>query len=490
MKRYNGSITVFVSLCLAVCILFVQTALESARIPLLRANICTALDTALTSLFACYDGDLCDEFGILLLSPEDLPDFKKMDEILRSEIESNLNTRSGRFIVGGNLLRLNLQSVSVQPVIKTCNMGAEPFSRCILEFMKYRSVSALLSDVIQQLDFVDKGEKAKDTQKAQEEMEPDIEELMKQYPEDPEESSDSGEDPVKSLEEALDGSFISDIGRLKENGILNLVVPSPGAISGKRTSRLGYPSVMINDEGSGIFAAEDVLSNFLISEYVMEYFRCYTSEKKGPELEYEVEYIISNAASDRGSLEACVNKLLLLREGMNILAITRSSSLKAQASEYAGLLAGWTGIVPIVEFVKYLIISAWAYAESVVDMRTLLSGNKVPLIKSPEEWTLALENVPELVTGGFKGIGSCEKGLSYEEYLRLLLMTVGIKEKSARIMDMIQCRLQVYKPRFHMTECCYAVEADAVVTAIPVFLRFRNINSSIYLFRTRSSRMY
>ena len=49
--------------------------------------------------------------------------------------------------------------------------------------------------------------------------------------------------------------------------------------------------------------------------------------------------------------------------------------------------------------------------------------------------------------------------ISYEDYLRLLLLTVGQEEKSYRAMDVIQRQMEQTEPGFRLDQCVFSCEA-------------------------------
>ena len=46
--------------------------------------------------------------------------------------------------------------------------------------------------------------------------------------------------------------------------------------------------------------------------------------------------------------------------------------------------------------IKHALLLAWAYGESLTDVKTLLAGKKVPAVKSKESWNLTLDGLLEL----------------------------------------------------------------------------------------------
>ena len=79
---------------------------------------------------------------------------------------------------------------------------------------------------------------------------------------------------------------------------------------------------------------------------------------------------------------------------------------------------------------------AWSYLESVQDVRTLMTGGKVPLVKTDESWQTGLH---ELLTP-LEAIRDRDSGtgLSYTEYLQGLLFLEGRTVKTQRTMDIME----------------------------------------------------
>lgn len=61
---------------------------------------------------------------------------------------------------------------------------------------------------------------------------------------------------------------------------------------------------------------------------------------------------------------------------------------KSEAMALAATISTLLLIPEAAEAVKQLILLAWAAGEGVIDIRSLLSGNKVPLVKTSDNWQL------------------------------------------------------------------------------------------------------
>lgn len=70
-------------------------------------------------------------------------------------------------------------------------------------------------------------------------------------------------------------------------------------------------------------------------------------------------------------------------------------------------------------------IAGWSFAEAIVDVRTLLSGGNIPIIKSSESWTLEFSQIADFLDGDLFLTAKENNGLSYDEYLRLFCMRKG-----------------------------------------------------------------
>ena len=119
----------------------------------------------------------------------------------------------------------------------------------------------------------------------------------------------------------------------------------------------------------------------------------------------------------------------------------------------ASSILGITGIPPLVAAAKHLLLLALAYGESIIDVRNLAEGNKVPLVKSKTSWQLSFQ--------GLAGLNCTRKtsknGLSYEDYLVLLLaMQKEKEEKYVRMMDVMEDNIRKKDAGFRMDRCLTA----------------------------------
>lgn len=105
-----------------------------------------------------------------------------------------------------------------------------------------------------------------------------------------------------------------------------------------------------------------------------------------------MEYILCGKDTDKKNLESSIERLMRMREAANVAHIIADREKLNQTLMIATSLAGFSGNPAVVKIVQIGVVAAWAYVESILDLRTLLSGGKISLIKSAAEWTTDLKS--------------------------------------------------------------------------------------------------
>ncbi|MDE7478349.1 MAG: hypothetical protein K2M91_10440, partial [Lachnospiraceae bacterium] len=89
----------------------------------------------------------------------------------------------------------------------------------------------------------------------------------------------------------------------------------------------------------------------------------------------------------------------------------------------------------LTDTLKTIILGVWALAETVSDMKQLLDGGKVPLMKSKSDWNTSLAGI---FTGNLSGGSKKSTGLSYQDYLRVFLGLMDKDTKAERSLDIVE----------------------------------------------------
>ena len=256
---------------------------------------------------------------------------------------------------------------------------------------------------------------------------------------------------------------------LKNQPILNLVLPKEKRVSEKRITLSDMPEKRKNQSGYGAFDdVEDdgnALSAVLMGEYILEHFGDFTEGEKGGALDYELEYILGGKESDKENLEVIANRLIMLRFVPNYLYLQTNSTKQAEVRALAGTLCTLLAVPAITEAAAQGILLAWAYGESVMDVRTLLNGKKVTVTKNDTNWQLSLSSLMKLGTEEDGMVSAdMEGGNGYREYLRMLLFLEGKESMAMRSMGMIEKNMQIKygQPGFRMDYCVSRMEVETV----------------------------
>ena len=124
-------------------------------------------------------------------------------------------------------------------------------------------------------------------------------------------------------------------------------------------------------------------------------------------------------------------------------------------------------IPPAAAVIEAALIFCWAFAESILDVRELLAGGHVPLAKTASDWQLSLSNLSDILGQLDSSRKDSNGGMSYEDYLGILLMSKSKQDKVLRGMDMIECSIRERGKRtgFRMDHCVTALEASADIRA-------------------------
>ncbi len=262
---------------------------------------------------------------------------------------------------------------------------------------------------------------------------------------------------------------MAHVGSLKNTPILNLVLPEEKQVSQKKIILSDMPEKRKNQTGYGSFQDVendgDTLSSVLMGEYVLEHFSSFIETEEGGALDYELEYILGGKESDRENLETVANRLVMIRFVPNYLYLQSNSAKQAEARGLAATLCTLLAVPAITEAAAQGILLAWAYGESLMDVRALLNQKKVAITKNDANWQLSLSGLMKLGTSeDSMASADAEGGIGYKDYLRILLFLEGKDTMAMRSMGMIEKNIQTRygQPGFRIDYCVSRMEVETV----------------------------
>ncbi len=278
--------------------------------------------------------------------------------------------------------------------------------------------------------------------------------------------------------------WLNQVERLYRSGMLELVLPDGAELSegSLQTPELPSESGRMAKGTRGI----SLTDHLLVNEYCGRFFRYFPGDsgkmaaetekeadvrESGSEggLSYEIEYLIGGKGLDEQNLVCVVNRLLAIREGLNLMHIMSDGRKRQEAQSLAMAITGAAGLSPLVLLTTFFVMSVWALGESLMDIKGLLAGKRVMIFKSAQDWTLKLE---ELLTIGREGqirAGGGERGLSYLSWLKVLLLMDEIVCQEYRMMDMIQMNICRKQSSFRMRRGVYQARVRCSLAGKHVF---------------------
>lgn len=468
-----GSVTIYMALLLCLLVGLVSAGLQSVRMAAARVQILSAMDVGLYSLFSEYDRALLEKYDIFALDASGGDGLLELAP-LYDEFESYMDPV---------LHQINSQSMYMTQggfsgyALLTDEEGGVFFHQ-VVQYMKDTALAQGISAVSGRLSSLE----AAVTEAEAVGEEAESRGTLSQYEEELSEAAQKSEEERKRREKEGGGAVpapgaegevinpIPMIKRLRQRGILGLVLPTEAALSDVSLGDASFPSLRQNQQGmvlSDWYERETgLLDDALFHAYLLRKMGSYR-RPADTGMNYQLEYILGRRLSDRENLDYVVNRLLFIREGVNAAAIASDPAKMQQAAALSLSIASGFLIPPAASVVQAALVLSWAYAESVLDVRELMAGGRVPVIKTAANWQLSLENLPNLLERLDRDRKSDPLGLSYEDYLGVLLLSKSREEKTMGALDMIEQSLRGQEGwhNFRLDSCVVALRASADVLA-------------------------
>ena len=463
----KGSVTVFLALVLSLMLSLICTSVESVRMAAARTQILGSLDIGLYSLFGQYDSSLLKEYDLFFLDGScggGMLHMAGLYDNMKSYMEPVLKQNSQKLsIVQGGFTGYRLAT----------DEEGEAFYHQIVQYMKETLGSQGIQLLLKQTK-----ERQKKTKEAEEsgnqaengKMLESYESEMNSAAQSSQAARDAGAPSFSSNADQNVVNPVTVIQRIRKMGLLQLVLPPGRSVSDKKISRKTLVSGRTLQKGFGFTETlkkdTSYTSGLLYQQYLMEKlgnFRRPSSKGLG----YQVEYILEGKDNDLDNLKAVAGKLLIIREGVNFAHLLSEPGKRSQAAALAAGIAATFLIPPAVSVIEKALLLCWAFGESILDVRELLDGGKVPLVKSAADWQLSLGNLSNLMDSLDTRRHSVKDGMSYEDYLQVLLLSKSRNVKLKRGMDMVELgiRSMPQRDQFLLDSCITAIEASVDVQA-------------------------
>jgi len=410
----KGEITVFLSLLLVVLLTFIGGMVQSASIHITKSMKRADTKLALESVFAEYEDRLLEEYDI----------FAKLDGD-----ETKFSRRL--WFYGAKDMEHKIQKIQ----FLTDNKGQAFYEQAI------HSLGGEVKKV------------AEVTEVPWEEEERQVNLELEELLSETEVTLPKEENPLEWIK------------HLRKSSLLTLVLKNPENLSNRYVALEELPShrklvqgtggLVKGTDGFGETSKGGVAQKALFTAYLMEHFPHHLKNKEENSLFYEAEYLLCGKESDRENLEAVFRKIITIRTGVNYAYLLTDQTKLAEAGGMAATLSGLLMIPEATELVKQALLFSWSYGESILELRSLSEGKKIPILKTAESWQLDLDSLLQL--GTEEDVSTPleeEKGMGYEDYITMFLLAENVEHLCMRALDLMELKL--------------GIRMDALVTAVEI----------------------
>ena len=453
--RYRGTITVFLSLILTFMLSVIMGMTESAAYAAARMKCELAADMSLESVFAEYNRELLDRYDLYFIDTSyggGTPSLEELKDHMKDYISYNIDPSKGTYsiISPADFTALRLDSLDIAEVSYASDAAGRVFKRQAIQAFEdmhginaAKSLAGKAGSIISQYDGSGLENERPDERRV--ELEAELNGL----------DYDISENPARN---AFDD----------REGILKHVMDTRG-VSGKTIDSGSLISHRSINKGTGLHGGsvdtESAMSELMFDEYLLDKCSSYTDEHEGSTADYELEYILYGRNTDKANLREAVERIMLIRYGADALYILTDGDKRSTVEVIAEVICTLLFMPEAADALTELILLAWAYGESVSDTVRLLAGERVPLMKTGEDWRMPLWGLISIKANA-RPTGQTGSGFSYEDYLRIYLFAEDKTVKCMRAMDIIEMNLRQTEGNrsFRMDGCVEYVSMTAAMT--------------------------
>ncbi|MCH5263583.1 MAG: hypothetical protein J1F42_11760 [Lachnospiraceae bacterium] len=462
----KGYITVFLTLSLTLILSLVFTLIEGARISAVRMKFECVADIGMNSVLAEFHRELLEQYDLLFVDMSyggNYANIGNTEAHLRNYMEKNLHPDTGFTGFSGirDFLAMDVGKVHIEQYSIASDDYGAVLKRQVTDYMSDYPMGAILEKIgsgVSELESY--GLETKDVDGERQNYEAQIDEIGLPLQE-------VGEGQYEEV--PLDNP--ADIANAtRRSGVLNLVLEDPSSVSAVKVSVEDYISHRARMQGTGMCSEAAAVSGepneLVFQAYLFEKCGYYGQEMDKSLLKYQLEYILAGQNTDWRNLEYVAKRLLRWREAANVLYILTDSVKIAEAEAMALALTAVCLCPELAEPVKYTILFAWAYVESLQDVKSLLAGGRVPIYKSSADWKTGINSIKDVRGSLTQDDGG--RGLNYQEYLGIMLFLQNKDTRTMRAMDIMEMdiRRTVGNARFRMDACFDTYQADLSVSSV------------------------
>lgn len=466
-RQLKASITVFLSLTIIMVMSLVLSLVEVVHFYTVKKFTEHVSKIGTESSFGDFCRPLFDDYGIMAVDTgycNSTMDMDKFENRITEYLDSNLNPK------GASYIRANVKDVNVLEYGLLTDSGGAAFIKEAAKEVGYLLPESVFGDVMRS----NKGEISdfNDQSEVDDMLIGSKNELNNINRTDlvTEEKVESTLSPTDEQLLKQNGNPIDSALEWKSKSVLEYVIEDMGKVSQERLIDANIPSKEVFSSNSKKTVRVSAVEKALYMQYLKTYFSYYGNENNHSGLKYEWEYVINAKPTDIENLEATINKLILIREATNFAFLTKDAGKQAEALSIATAICAGIAMPTLIEPVKWGIIAAWAYLESVLDVRLLLSGGRIAPIKTAADWTSNILLFPNYLSPSVKAKENVN-GLSYTDYLMELSIILSQNKLGLRSLDVVEDAIirQPYYESVRIKNFIYQAKVNYCYESTPIF---------------------
>lgn len=418
MKR--GYITVFFALVFMVLMSLIISLFMGIQINAYKLKAESAYSVAANSILGEYHKELLEQYELFYVDTsynKGIPDYHQVENHLWEYIEKNWS--------------ISPASVEISQIVLATDNGGLSYRKQISEYMKDKIGMNYVKELSNLYVAASKEGFVMDEAQMQRLWEKKCQETLAKKEEIPEKTWEKIE-KVSSIEKAYS---------VRESFVLNQVVSEEADISKKFVNVSDLVSSRERIKGNGFEGELNIMDKIYFVAYLFEKFSCYTSDDTKEVLCYEIEYLLGDSGSDYENLSTVVKELLAIREGLNVTYLLSDNDKMTLIKEVSSALSALVASPELSPVFEILIIGFWSYTESINDVKSLLQGGKIPLLKTKATWSTDLESGLGLEVIS-NSLTSQENGMDYKQYLQMLMLFVDNEQLTFKSMDLIEMNVR------------------------------------------------
>lgn len=464
-KKSAGSVTLYLSITFTLILSLIIYTVESCHLDALTAHAEGISYMSLDSLFSNYCLPLFEKYGLFCLNEQGL----NLSEELERYAGTNCATPMSLLSDNKSFLGIAGADADIDKVTYITDNDGEIFVEQVCDYVKYMELSSLADGLISYVS-TDYPEVYKNDENGTPVVSVDsidTSSFGKYIPDSSDNTGGTSMDLSDIDAETFEESITERIGHIIKNGLLSFIVKDPETVSSLSVDKTVLPSVTCELTDEGINASygyykdlkEATYRKACFCEYINHTFNCYTDSNSESALKYQMEYVIYGSPDDDVNLINCALQIIALRTGLNLIHLFTDKD-KFNAAMKIAELAQSVPVPGAAYIAQMAILTVWATAEAVIDVRDLLSGKSVVLLKDRDHWNLSLQGLKNF-SKDTPSSNSGEKGLSYRRYLEMLLAVQNNISVYYRTMDLIQMDMcKEYSEDFRISRCVSGMEAS------------------------------